>query len=282
MGDCITSNGNGIRSARITGNSINGHGINGNGSREMFNLEGRKALITGSPDALGRAIALVLGSSGAEVAINYSPPVEAPAKLGSYMDDIGVETWVYPANLNNLKEVQEMRKRLAKKFGRIDILVNNAGIDFYRSFRAMNEGVLEKVISVNLDAAMNSINVFMEDVQASKHGRIINITSTNGAMGYIGQLKYVAAKAGIIGLTQTLAKQLAPKNVTVNAISPGFLDTEAASTMPAMLRKEIMTRIPAGRLGIVEDIARAVGFLASDDAGYITGHVLNVNGGLHL
>jgi 3-oxoacyl-[acyl-carrier protein] reductase len=262
--------------------STRGSEKNGNGNKETFNLEGRKALITGSPDALGRAIALALGSSGAEVAINYSSQEDVPGRVSSYVDDIGGEVWVYPARMNDLAEVVEMRKRLAKRFGHIDILVNNAGIDFYRSFKAMNEGQLEKVISVNLDAALNSINVFLDDILLSEHGRIINITSTNGGMGYIGQLKYVAAKAGIIGLTQTLAKQLAMKHVTVNAISPGFLETEAASGMPAKLRKEILSNIPIGRLGVVEDIARAVAFLASDSAGYITGQVLNVNGGLHL
>jgi 3-oxoacyl-[acyl-carrier protein] reductase len=245
-------------------------------------LAGRKALVTGASKGIGREIALGLASEGADVAINYrSSEVEAE-EVARWLEGLGVNTWVYPADVSDKDSVIEMKQCLQKYFGDIDILVNNAGINVDKLFVKMDHEMWDKVISVNLTGVFNCTNSFIDKILESDHGRIINITSIVGQMGNVGQVNYAASKAGIIGMTKALAKELARKNVTVNAIAPGFIETDMVRGIPDKIKDKILTQIPLGRFGRPEEVAKAVVYLASDDAAYMTGHVLNLNGGMYL
>jgi 3-oxoacyl-[acyl-carrier protein] reductase len=166
--------------------------------------------------------------------------------------------------------------------GNVDILVNNAGINRDGLFSRMDEDAWTEVISVNLNGVFNCSRVFLDHLKQSKRPRIVNISSIVGQMGNIGQANYAASKAGLIGLTKTLAKELARDGITVNAVSPGFIETDMLSGVPQKVREKIITNIPLGRFGLAREVARAVAYLASEDADYITGHVLNINGGMYL
>ncbi len=245
-------------------------------------LKGRKALVTGASKGIGREIAIALASEGADVAINYrSSEVEAE-EVARWLENLGVNTWVYPADVGNMDSVKDMKHCLEKYFGGIDILVNNAGINVDKLFVKMDPEMWNKVISVNLTGVFNCTNAFIDRILESEHGRIINITSIVGQMGNVGQVNYAASKAGIIGMTKALARELARKNVTVNAIAPGFIETDMVRGIPDKVKEKILTQIPLGRFGLPWEVARAVIYLASDDAAYITGHVLNINGGMYL
>jgi 3-oxoacyl-[acyl-carrier protein] reductase len=245
-------------------------------------LEGRKALVTGASKGIGREIAIALAKEGADVAINYrSSEIEAEEVAG-WLEDFGINTWMYPADVSDMNSVKEMKSCLEKYFGGIDILVNNAGINVDKLFVKMDQRMWDRVISVNLTGVFNCTNTFIDSILESEHGRIINITSIVGQMGNIGQVNYAASKAGIIGMTKALAKELARKNVTVNAIAPGFIETDMVKGIPDKIKDKILIQIPKGRFGKPEEVGRAVVYLASDDADYITGHVLNINGGMYL
>jgi 3-oxoacyl-[acyl-carrier protein] reductase len=175
-----------------------------------------------------------------------------------------------------------MKDNITKYFGKIDILVNNAGINIDKLFVKMTNEDWNKVITINLTGVFNCTNAFIDQLIESEHGRIINITSIVGQMGNIGQVNYAASKAGIIGMTKSLARELARKNVTVNAVAPGFILTSMVRNIPDEVKEKIIKQIPLGRFGEPEEVAKAVIYLASDDAAYITGHVLNINGGMYL
>lgn len=245
-------------------------------------LKGRRALVTGASKGIGREIAIALASEGADVAINYrSSDVEAE-DVARWLENHGVNSWVYPADVSDYDSVKEMRKCLEKYFGTIDILVNNAGINVDKLFVKMDQDMWDRVIQVNLTGVFNCTNTFIDRILESEHGRVINITSIVGQMGNIGQVNYAASKAGIIGMTKALAKELARKKVTVNAIAPGFIETDMVMGIPDKVKEKILTQIPLGRFGRPKEVARAVVYLASDEAAYITGHVLNINGGMYL
>ena len=245
-------------------------------------LVGRKALVTGASKGIGREIAIALASEGADVAINYrSSEVEAE-EVARWLEDLGVNTWVYPADVSDMNSVKDMKHCLEKYFGGIDILVNNAGVNVDKLFVKMDQEMWNKVISVNLTGVFNCTNAFIDRILESKNGRIINITSIVGQMGNVGQVNYAASKAGIIGMTKALARELARKKVTVNAIAPGFIETDMVKGIPDNIKEKILTQIPLGRFGLPKEVAKAVVYLASDDASYITGHVLNINGGMYL
>jgi NAD(P)-dependent dehydrogenase (short-subunit alcohol dehydrogenase family) len=216
------------------------------------------------------------------VAINYRFNELEAEEVASWLEGRGVNTWVYPADVSDINSVREMKRCLEKYFGGIDILVNNAGINVDKLFVKMDENMWNKVISVNLTGVFNCTNSFIGTIMESEHGRIINITSIVGQMGNIGQVNYAASKAGIIGMTKALAKEMARNNITVNAIAPGFIETDMVKGIPDKVKEKILTQVPLGRFGKPEEVARAVVYLASDDASYITGHVLNINGGMYL
>ena len=245
-------------------------------------LTGLKALVTGASRGIGREIAMALAEEGADVAINYNRSDDDADTLAMSIEVMGKNTWVYPADISDYGKVQAMRTSLAKYLGPIDILVNNAGINVDKLFSKMQPEDWNKVLAINLIGVFNCTRIFLEDLLASKHGRIINITSIVGQMGNIGQVNYAASKAGIIGMTKALAKELASKSVTVNAIAPGFIETSMLAGVPEKIRERIIEQIPMKRFGRPSEVAKAVVFLASDDASYITGHVLNVNGGQYL
>jgi 3-oxoacyl-[acyl-carrier protein] reductase len=245
-------------------------------------LSGRKALVTGASKGIGREIAMALASEGADVAINYRSNELKAEEVASWLEGRGVNTWLYSADVSDIDSVREMKRCLEKYFGNIDILVNNAGINIDKLFVKMDEKMWNKVISVNLTGVFNCTNSFIDKILESQNGRIINITSIVGQMGNVGQVNYAASKAGIIGMTKALAKEMARNHITVNAIAPGFIETDMVKGIPDKVRDRILAQVPLGRFGRPDEVAKAVVYLASDDASYITGHVLNINGGMYL
>lgn len=245
-------------------------------------LQGRRALVTGASRGIGREIALALAREGADVVINYRSSDEDAEELARTVDDLGEQAWVYSADVGEMEQVREMKTSVEKHVGKVDILVNNAGINRDTLFSRMEEDAWKEVFSVNMNGVFNCTKVFLEHLEESSCPRIINITSIVGQMGNIGQANYAASKAGIIGFTKSLAKELARKKINVNAIAPGFIETDMLSGVPDKVKDKIVSLIPLRRFGRPEEVAKAVIFLASDDADYITGHVLNVNGGMYL
>ncbi|MCK4717948.1 MAG: 3-oxoacyl-[acyl-carrier-protein] reductase [Thermoplasmata archaeon] len=245
-------------------------------------LTGRKALVTGASRGIGRAIVEALAEAGADVAVNYRSSEEKAEMVAMGAEAIGADTWTYRADISHIGEVEEMRAVVEKYFGKIDILVNNAGINVDMLFKKMDQESWNKVIQVNLNGVFNCTSTFLDHLMESEHGRIINITSIVGQMGNIGQANYAASKAGVIGMTKSLAKELARNKITVNAIAPGFIETDMVSGIPDKVKEKILAQIPLRRFGMPEEIGKAVAFLTSDDASYITGHVLNINGGMYI
>ncbi len=245
-------------------------------------LTGRKALVTGASRGIGKAIAEKLAEEGADVAMNYRSSEDEADLVAIDAESVGANTWTYRADISNLNEVREMKTIVEKYFGKIDILVNNAGINIDMLFKRMDQESWNKVIQVNLNGAFNCTSTFLDHLLESKHGRIINITSIVGQIGNIGQVNYAASKAGLIGMTKSLAKELARNTITVNAIAPGFIETDMVKLIPDKVKEKVLAQIPMRRFGLPEEIAKAVVYLASDDASYITGHVLNINGGMYL
>lgn len=277
-------------------------------------LEGKVALVTGGSRGIGKAIALRLAEEGADVAINYQSTKEnaesvsrlidqmgtideldklsvmvdqidtkeSANDVSKFIDSIGSHSEIYQANVNNFEEVNKMRDEIVKKFGKIDILVNNAGIVRDKSFVKMTPQMWNEVLSVNLDGTFYCTKAVIEGMLERKYGRIINISSVIGRMGNRGQANYAASKAGIIALTQTLAKEFANKGITVNAIAPGFIETSMLKSVPKDIMDKILAQIPLGRLGKTSEIAGAVAYLVSEDGDYITGQVIDINGGLYI
>jgi 3-oxoacyl-(acyl-carrier-protein) reductase len=245
-------------------------------------LDGAKALVTGASRGIGRRIAMAFAREGADVAVNFNMSEEEATKVAMDLEFMGSSTWIYPADTSDLEQIIRMKESIEKHFGKIDILVNNAGINIDRTFVKMTEKDWSKVISVNLSGFFNCTHEFIDHLLESKRGRIINITSIVGQMGNIGQVNYASSKAGIIGMTKALSRELARNGVTVNAIAPGFIETEMVKNIPDNIKEKILTQIPLRRFGLPDEVAAAAVFLASTEAAYITGHVLNVNGGMYV
>ncbi len=245
-------------------------------------LKGRLALVTGGSRGIGRAVCLRLAGMGARVGINYvSNPTAAEETLAA-VESGGGSGFLVPFDVADAKAVQEAVKGVVADHGTIDILVNNAGITRDGLMARMREADWDQVIDTNLKGAFLCSKAAMRPMMKKRRGRIINITSVIGFLGNAGQVNYGAAKAGIVGLTKSMARELAPRNVTVNAVAPGYIVTDMTSGLSEDIQAAVRAQIPLNSLGRPEDVAAAVAFLASDDAAYITGQTLHVNGGMYM
>lgn len=244
----------------------------------MFNLTGKTALITGASGGIGAAIAKALHNAGATIAISGTR-VE---KLEELKSQIGENVHVLPCNLSSAEDVEKLIPAAEAAMGGLDILVNNAGITKDGLAMRMKDDDWQAVINVNLTSNFRLCRAAMRGMMKKRAGRIINITSIVGVTGNPGQANYVASKAGVIGLSKSLAQELATRGVTVNCIAPGFIATPMTDVLNEKQKEVILSKIPAGRMGRPEDIAAAVLFLASEEAGYVTGQTLHVNGGMAM
>ncbi len=244
-------------------------------------LKDKVALVTGASQGIGRDTALALAEAGAKVAV----AARNEEKLSTLVADITAAGGTAVAVKMDVAEAEQVKagfKQVLEKFGRLDILVNNAAITRDGLAMRMKQDDWEAVLRTNLTGAHLCIQQALPTMMKARAGRIINISSIVAQSGNAGQANYVAAKAGIIGLTKAIAIEMAARNITVNAVAPGFIETPMTDVLPDKVKEELKTRIPLGRMGSARDVAAAIVFLSSDEAAYITGHVLNVNGGLHL
>lgn len=249
----------------------------------MFgSLEGKKALVTGASRGIGRAIAIALAEAGADVAINYSGSEAAAAETAEAVEALGRRAIVLKANVGKSDEFEAMVKEVIAQFGAVDILVNNAGITRDNLIMRMKEDEFDQVIETNLKGVFNGIKAVTRSMMKQRSGRIINISSVVGVLGNPGQANYVAAKAGVIGLTKASARELASRGITVNCVAPGFIQTEMTDKLPEETRQALSGQIPLARLGDPSDIANAVRFLASDASAYMTGQTIHVDGGMYM
>src|SRR5215471_4045517 len=247
----------------------------------MFSLNGKVALVTGASQGIGRDTALALAQSGARLAV----AARNEEKLATLVQEIagtGGEAFAVKMDVTDAEQVKAGFKAVTEKFGKLDILVNNAAVTRDGLALRMKKDDWDAVIRTNLTGAHFCIQQALGTMMRARAGRIINITSVVAQMGNAGQANYVAAKAGLIGLTKAIAIEIASRNITVNAVAPGFVATPMTDVLSNEVKEDLKARIPLGRLGAPRDVAAAIVFLASDEAGYITGHVLDVNGGMYL
>ncbi|WP_098747116.1 3-oxoacyl-[acyl-carrier-protein] reductase [Paenibacillus sp. EZ-K15] len=245
-------------------------------------LKGQTALVTGASRGIGRSIALGLADLGANVAVNYAGSEAAAVEVVEAIRAKGVSAIAVKSNVGRTEEADAMVKQVLETFGRIDILVNNAGITRDNLIMRMKEEEFDQVIETNLKGVFNCLKAVTRPMMKQRYGRIINISSVVGALGNPGQANYVAAKAGVIGLTKSAARELASRGITVNAVAPGFIDTDMTRELPEDMREGLLGGIPLARLGQPEEIAGVVAFLASSSASYMTGQVLHVDGGMYM
>ncbi|MDD7195438.1 MAG: 3-oxoacyl-[acyl-carrier-protein] reductase [Acidaminococcus fermentans] len=243
-------------------------------------LVGKVALVTGGSRGIGRAIALKLAENGADVAINYAGNTAAAEEVKAAIEQMGRKALLIQCSVADTNGVQAMVNQVVKELGRLDILVNNAGITRDGLLMRMKEADWDDVMNTNLKGVYNCSKAVMRTMMKQKSGRIVNMASVVGEMGNAGQANYAAAKAGVIGFTKSLAKEVASRGITVNAIAPGFIATDMTRVLSDDQKAEMARTIPLGRAGQPEDVANAVLFLASEGAAYITGQVLNVDGGM--
>lgn len=245
-----------------------------------MNLSGKVALITGGSRGIGKAIALKLASLGANIIINYTKSDIKAKEVIKDAENLGIRAVALKADVSNKDDVESFVNKVIDEFGKIDILVNNAGITRDNLLMRMKEDEWDDVINVNLKGTFNVTKAAIRTMLKQKSGSIINIASVIGISGNAGQCNYAASKAGIIGFTKSVAKEVAKKNVRVNAIAPGFIRTDMTDKLSEKVKEEYLKKIPLNKLGEPEDIANAVAFLASDLSSYITGQVLVIDGGL--
>lgn len=247
-------------------------------------LKGKCAVITGSTKGIGKAIAMKYASLGCDIVINYrSDSDEVNAReLNEEIGKLGVNTLIIKANVADFEEAKNLVEKAKEKFGRVDILVNNAGITKDNLVLRMTENDFDSVINVNLKGSFNCLKAVTPIMLKQKSGKIINMASVVGVIGNAGQVNYCASKAGVIGMTKSLARELGGKNINVNAIAPGFIDTDMTRVLSEDQKKNILSQVPLKRLGLVSDIANVAAFLASEDSDYITGQVIHVDGGMAM
>ena len=245
-----------------------------------MNLTGKNALVTGGSRGIGKAVCLELARQGANVAVNYSGRAQAAEQVAAACRELGVEAFAVQADVADAAAVDAMVKEVAARFGRVDILVNNAGITRDKLALQMKEEDFDAVLDTNLKGAFLCMKAVYRPMMKQRYGRIINLSSVVGLRGNAGQANYAASKAGLIGMSKSIAKELASRGVTVNLVAPGFIDTEMTAVLPEAAREALLKSIPMARLGQPEDVARAVAFFAAEESGYITGQVLCVDGGM--
>jgi len=245
-----------------------------------MDLTGKCALVTGASRGIGRAIAVALAKAGADVAINYAGNEAAAKQTEEICAAYGVNTLVIRADVASAEECRAMMDQVKEHFGKLDILVNNAGITRDKLMIGMTETDFTEVINTNLKGSFLCMQLASKLMIKQRYGRIINLSSVVGLHGNVGQVNYAASKAGVIGMTKSAAKELASRNITVNAVAPGMIETDMTAVIPEKAKEAMMATIPAGRAGKPEEIADTVAFLASDKAAYITGQVISVDGGM--
>jgi 3-oxoacyl-[acyl-carrier protein] reductase len=247
-----------------------------------MDFTGKVAVVTGSSRGIGRAIALRLAHEGARVVVNYRSNAAAADEVTGQIKTSNGEALAFQADVSDVAQAQALIGTAIKSFGRIDILVNNAGTTRDTLIMRMSEEDWDVVIDTNLKGSFNCIKAVSRQMMRQRYGRIVNITSVSGLAGNAGQANYASAKAGLVGLTKTVAKELGSRGITCNAVAPGYVPTDLTASLPEELIQEVVKRTPLGRMGTPEDLAAAVAFLASDEAGFITGQILAVDGGLAL
>ncbi|MDH3392957.1 MAG: 3-oxoacyl-[acyl-carrier-protein] reductase [Desulfobulbaceae bacterium] len=247
-----------------------------------MDLSGKIALVTGGSRGIGRAVCLKLAALGAKVAVNYVSRPDAADETVATIKEAGGDAFTIQFDIGDATQVQEAFKKLLADCGRIDILVNNAGITRDGLLLKMKEEDWDQVLNTNLKGSFNSIKAAYRPMMKQRAGRIINITSVIGFSGNAGQANYAAAKAGLMGLTKSAARELSSRGVTVNAVAPGYIVTDMTGELSEDVKNKVLSEIPMGLLGEPEDIAGAVAYLASDEARYVTGQVIHVNGGMFM
>ncbi len=245
-------------------------------------LKDRVAVVTGASRGIGRAIAIELARRGAKVVVNYNASADAAEEVVLAIKHAGSEAIAVKADVSKLDEAKALIKAATDTFGRLDILVNNAGTTRDMLLAMMQEEDWDLVLATNLKSAFNCSKAALRPMMRQKYGRIVNITSVAGIAGNPGQTNYAASKAGLIGFTKSLAKEIGPRHITVNAVAPGFVETGLTKDLPADLKEAALKATPLGRWGTAEEVAYAVAFLASDEAAFITGQTLSVDGGLAM
>ena len=248
----------------------------------MSRLEGKRALVTGASRGIGRAIALRLAAEGAGVVVNYHSGENEAASVVSEITASGGRAIAFQASVASAEEANRLVDATVEALGGIDILVNNAGITRDNLLMRLSEDDWDAVLDTNLKGAFLCTKAAIRPMLRQRSGRIVNMSSIVAITGNPGQANYAAAKAGLIGFTKTIAREVASRGITVNALAPGFIETQMVEAIPGDLRKQILERIPLGQFGTPDDVARSVVFLASDDGAYITGQVIGIDGGLSL
>jgi 3-oxoacyl-[acyl-carrier protein] reductase len=249
----------------------------------MAENEKRVAVVTGGSRGIGRAIILALAEPDLQVVFNHFDPDEvAAAETARLAAERRCQAEGEKLDVSNYEAVQEFFRKVAERLGRIDILVNNAGITRDGFLSRMKEADWDAVLAVNLKSAFNCTQAVSRYMMKQRCGRIVNIASVVGAMGNAGQANYAASKAGVIGFTKSIARELASRNITVNAVAPGFIETDMTAVLPEKVKEAFLAQIPLGRAGRTEDVAQTVKFLTSEAASYITGQVIHVNGGMYM
>ena len=246
----------------------------------MGRFEGKSAIVTGASRGIGREIALLLGKEGARVVVNYSGSKDKADEVVKLITDFGGEAFAVQADVSDADSVKNMVDKTVDTFGRIDILVNNAGITRDNLLMRMKEDEWDDVININLKGVFLCTKGVTRQMMRQREGRIVNVASIVGVSGNPGQANYVAAKAGVIGFTKTAAKELASRNINVNAVAPGFITSDMTDALSEEVKNQMISVIPLAKLGKPEDVARTVLFLLSEDAAYITGQTIHVDGGM--
>lgn len=243
-------------------------------------LKGKCAIVTGASRGIGKAVAKKLASQGVNIVLNYRSSEEKAIEVENELKEFGVEVLRVKADISNISEAENLVNKTKERFGKIDIMVNNAGITIDKLIIRMKEEDFDNVINVNLKGVFNCLKSITPIMLRQKEGSIINISSVVGISGNAGQVNYAASKAGVIGMTKSLAKEIGTRGIRVNAVAPGYIQTDMTEGLDDKYKKELMKQIPLNRLGTAEDVADVVSFLADDNSRYITGQCIHVDGGM--